>query len=273
MILKYGKNRGFTLMEILIALAVFSILIAGLVKTFSAQQTTLTKVGQRSRMMINVRGAIYMIEAQIRLMGFSPKGELDADDTLNPDAGCCARPGYLVFQKKNPDDLSEIKTVGIGLKNADDDQDGGRDGLADEDAGATGLIVGGQLAADNIEAIRFAYAFDEDDDGCLDLSDNDQIIWAYDGDADGELDTYLDTNDDGRLDTFDILGGKDLDTPVDIDAIRAVKVWLLVRSANPLRGGRLDTRMFYLGGQAYSPEDRYGHTRCTTTIRCRNMSS
>ncbi|MFP4040103.1 MAG: prepilin-type N-terminal cleavage/methylation domain-containing protein [Desulfosudaceae bacterium] len=266
-----NDQRGFTLLEILIALVIFSVVMAVAVKMFMAQQSSFTKVDQRSRMMTNARGAMYLIESQIRLMGFSPGRELGDKEALDPDQGCRAWSGNLVFRRQHPNDLSTTSTISIGLYKADDDEGGGRDGFADSNVGATGLIVQGGRVADDIEAIGFAYAFDADGDGGIDLSAGNNIIWAVDDDRDGYLDTRLDTNDDGMINELDTPGGLALSPKIAIHKIRAVKVWLLVRSTEPLRGGSMDTRTFYVAGRPYKPNDRYGHTLCATTIRCRNL--
>ena len=264
-------SRGFTLLEILIALAVFSIIMAVVVKFFLSQQSSFTRVDQRSRMMTNARGAMYLIESQIRLMGFSPRQDMDNESAMDFDQGCRAGIGHLVFRRQKTDDLGAVQTVSIGLYKADDDAGGARDGFADANAGATGLIIQYGRVADNVEAIGLAYAFNADGAGGLDLSAGDHIIWAVDADADGYLETALDTNDDGRIDANDTPGGVALAEKVPLDTIRAVKVWLLVRSACPLRGGRTDTRTFYVAGRPCKPDDHYSHILCTTTIRCRNM--
>lgn len=264
-------SRGFTLLEILIALAVFSIIMAVVVRFFLSQQSAFTRVDQRSRMMTNARGAMYLIESQVRLMGFSPRQDLDNESAMDFDQGCRAGIGHLVFRRQKTDDLGAVQTVSIGLYKADDDAGGARDGFADANAGATGLIIQSGRVADNVEAIGLAYAFDADGADGLDLSAGDHIIWAVDADADGYLETGLDTNDDGRIDASDTPGGTALAEKVPLDSIRAVKVWLLVRSASPLRGGRTDTRTFSVAGRPYTPDDHYSHILCTTTIRCRNM--
>lgn len=268
----FYPSRGLTLIEIMVTLAIFSIVMTVVIKTFSNQQNTLTHIDQRSDMQVNSRNAMHIIETHIQMMGFSPAGGLDSEDAMDFSSGCRAEGGWLVFRRNNPDNIDSVQQISIGLLAADDSENGSRDGMADSEAGATGLIIQNVRAADNIAAVRFAYAYDDDGNGSVDISDSDNIIWAIDADSDGRLDTMLDTDDDGDVDEDDTVGGLPLPRGIKISRIRAVKVWLLVRTPYPLRGVR-DRRVFVVGDQRCAVDDYYGHVLLTTTVRCRNMLS
>jgi len=64
------KNRGLTLIELLIALVISSLLVAGLYRTFIGQQKTHTVQNQVVDMQQNVRAAIQRMMAEIRMAGF-----------------------------------------------------------------------------------------------------------------------------------------------------------------------------------------------------------
>lgn len=265
-------NNGLTLIEIMVTMMIFLIAMTVVTKTFLTQQTVLTHVDQRSEMQITARNAMHIIETHIQMMGFSPGSRLDSEDAMDFSQGCRAEGGVLVFRRNNPEPgkTHEIQQVSINLLKSEDKEGGGPDGFADSKVGATGLIIENVRAADHIAAVRFAYAFDSDRDGCADLSPGDNIIWAIDADSDGRLDTALDTDDDGDVDNDDAIGGTALPRQVDISRIKAVKVWLLTRSPHPLKGLR-DNREFVVGDQRYKVDDYYGHVLLTTTVRCRNM--
>ncbi len=274
-----NKNNGFsfssglTLVEIIVAMAVFSIAMTVIIRTFVSQQNTLAHIDHRSQMNINARNAMHILESHIQMMGFCPGSGLDSADAMDFSQGCLAEGGQMVFCRKNPEPGKhhETQTISINLYKAHDKEGCGADGLADSKVGATGLIVQGVRAADDIVAIRFAYAFDDDGDGCLDLSAADHIVWAVDTDQDGRLDTALDTDDDGDVDRDDSIGGIDLGDKIRIGRIRAVKAWLLVRSPSPLKGAK-DQREFVVGDRRCKVDDYYGHVLLTTTVRCRNMN-
>jgi type IV pilus assembly protein PilW len=64
------KNRGITLIELLIALVMSSILIAALYRVFISQQKSYTVQEQVTDMQQNVRVAIYRMMSEIRMAGF-----------------------------------------------------------------------------------------------------------------------------------------------------------------------------------------------------------
>ena len=266
------NNIGLTLVEILVAMAVFLIVMTVVIRTFFSQQNALAHIDHRSEMQISARNTMHILENHVQMMGFCPGQGLDSEDAMDFSRGCLAEGGQLVFRRKNPapGQENETQTISINLYKAHDRQGGGPDGLADDSAGATGLIIQNVRAADNIVAIRFGYAFDDDGDGCLDQSAADHIIWAIDTDDDGRLDNVLDTDDDGDVDKDDAVGGKPLGRKIPIGRIRAVRIWLLVRSDFPLKGQR-DRREFVVGDRRCRVDDYYGHVLLTTTVRCRNM--
>ena len=68
-------SRGVTLIELLIALVISSILIAGLYRTFVSQQASYATQEQVVDMQQNVRVAINQMIREIRMAGFSGKGD------------------------------------------------------------------------------------------------------------------------------------------------------------------------------------------------------
>jgi len=122
--------------------------------------------------------------------------------------------------------------------------------------------------ADNIHAIAFAYAYDDDRDGVLDFVDaapfNDQLdpgeeIWAYDS---PDLATVgLDTNN---------ATGAALPSAISYDRIRAVRIWILARTRNPLRYTPR-TKSFLVGDKPINITDDYQYRLLTMTVKCRNL--
>jgi hypothetical protein len=122
--------------------------------------------------------------------------------------------------------------------------------------------------ADNIYAIAFAYAFDDDRDGKLDYADaapfNAQLdhgeeIWAYDS---PDLATVgLDKNN---------ATGAALTAAVSLDRIRAVRIWILARTRNPLREAAR-TKNFVVGDKNINITDSYQYRLLTATVKCRNL--
>jgi hypothetical protein len=122
----------------------------------------------------------------------------------------------------------------------------------------TELQRNGQIVAYDIEAAGFAYAFDDDDDGVLDQSGGGNIIWAVDSNlGDDKLDNLLDTNDDGIIDENDTEGGANMAGQVDIDRIRAVRIWLLARTRQPIKG-HTDNQTYAVGAKHEISKPKHG---------------
>jgi len=63
--------RGFTLIEILIAMAITAIVITSLVMIFVSQQKSYTQQSEIARAQANARGALFAMSRDIRMAGFS----------------------------------------------------------------------------------------------------------------------------------------------------------------------------------------------------------
>lgn len=147
---------------------------------------------------------------------------------------------------------------------------------------------GSSALAYDVEALRFAYAFDYDGgspDGFLDTYNGQPdgiVIWAFDADNDGQLDTILDTNSDGLIDENDTEGGAAIaGGPVPFNSnsdpyyhIRAVRIWLLMRTRHPV-AGYTDTETYVVGEQHMNQSELtgsgYKRSLLTATVDCRNM--
>src|SRR4030042_614950 len=70
------KEKGVTLIELLIALVISGLLIAGLYRTFISQQKTYTVQEQVVDMQQNVRFAINRMMGEIRMAGFGNVGDV-----------------------------------------------------------------------------------------------------------------------------------------------------------------------------------------------------
>jgi prepilin-type N-terminal cleavage/methylation domain-containing protein len=71
----FKKSKGVTLIELLIALVISAILVAGIYRTFIHQQRTYATQEQVADMQQNVRVAINRMIREIRMVGFGGKNE------------------------------------------------------------------------------------------------------------------------------------------------------------------------------------------------------
>lgn len=278
----------------MIALTVASIVMASAYTVFSSQQRTYTNQKAVVDLQQNLRAGMHYLSREARLAGYQEEGQ-DLAGIVQ------ARPGIFqftmdIFDNVGADDWDEIgdnddllNSPGEDITySLSDDSDG--DGLPDTLA-ANGtpepdilqrddtLGSGRATLMENVEAIGFAYAFDLDSDGYPDFNDADgdglqdtgeATTWAVDVDGDGKLETTLDTNNDGVIDTNDVSGGISLGTTVDIDRIVMVQIWLLARS--PVVDNKFSNNQTYvLGYNRLAVNDNYRRRLLSESVGCRNM--
>ncbi|MDP4857626.1 MAG: prepilin-type N-terminal cleavage/methylation domain-containing protein [Desulfobacterales bacterium] len=304
-------RSGFTLIELMIAMAIAGLVFTAVYAAFGSQLRT--QIGQQMTVEIqqSIRAAFTLMQHDIRMAGYDATwrdenndgsddfrnsdlidndcdGRADAADPGRDEAGDLARftaagAYYLQFRldrARNGDFCDSEDRIGFGFSTT---RDRNRDGVADAGAAPLGRSVGAgglQPLAENFQAVAFGYAFDDDHgaaqpDGEIDTNGR-NIIWAYDSNMDGLLDTQLDSNADGVVDSADDLDGNGriddmvLTPAVPINRIRAVQIWLLARTRSPLRD-HLDTDTYVVGDKVLSFGDHYKRELLTTVVNCRNL--
>jgi prepilin-type N-terminal cleavage/methylation domain-containing protein len=88
------KNRGITLIELLVALTIFSLVIGGLYRTFVSQQKVYVVQDQVVDMQQNLRGAVNQMVKEIRMVGLGNLsmvlpvtfGGKSFNNVINPDS-------------------------------------------------------------------------------------------------------------------------------------------------------------------------------------------
>ncbi len=165
-------SSGFTLIELMVALAIASVVMAGIYSMFVMQQRTQVAEKVVVDMQQTVRAAMYMMERDIRMAGFDPTAAWGVDGIDNDG-------------DTETDEADEQQTD-RELDGVDNDGDGSID-AADADGEALGIIFAGPHAVkmtmdivdDNDrkhtasnEIIRYGFAnkYDTDADGMADFS-------------------------------------------------------------------------------------------------------
>jgi type IV pilus assembly protein PilW len=285
---------GFTLIELIISIMVTSILGIAVVANYITQQQASTTVRQVAQMQQQLRGAIYIMEQDLRITGYDPEGSgffgvrdvrrwSITNENTAPVPAAGGSPSLTLAYDWSPTNLPANNANGILDEPTPAYRlfDFGTDGTLDlvRDVGPNRDLV-----AEGIEAIGFAYAFDADGDGELDRTAAGNIIWAVDSDNDNRLDTNLDANDDGVIDLNDDTNGDrritaadsaPLPTPITWDRIRMVQIWILARAANPSRDFRSQGQFILVGDQVVPNQaggfnDNIRRRLLVRTVECRN---
>jgi type II secretory pathway pseudopilin PulG len=258
------NNKGFTLIEILVALVIDFIVLAGIYAAFYSQQKSHVKEQQVVDAQQNVRGAADYMTREIRLAGM----ERQAAGIAGILAAGRDSIQFTLDRAPQDDDVTDpYENLRFGFPAAADTNS---DGIADTGAASiTRFSDTDDTIADNIAAIAFAYAYDDDRDGELNFADaapfNGQLdpgeeIWAYD--SPDRASVGLDEN---------IATGDPLPAVISFDRIRAVRIWILARTRNPLREAPT-TKNFVVGGRNITPPpDSYQYRLLTATVKCRNL--
>ncbi len=147
-------NKGFTLVEILVAMAIASVVMAGIYSAYSSQQRSYIVQEQVAGMQQSLRAAMDLMERELRMVGFDPYGNSEAgiitaggdnitftfvadDDSYNNDGD------------GDTDESGELKTIGYSL------YDSGGDG--DADLGRKVGAGNNRPVAENIDTLNFIY--------------------------------------------------------------------------------------------------------------------
>jgi prepilin-type N-terminal cleavage/methylation domain-containing protein len=288
-----GNPFGFTLVEILIAIAVSAVVFTSVISIYSHMQHSSAQQISMAMLQQNQRGALDIMERELRLIGMdrNQSGNFQITDVRkysiagpNPAAGVpdATPTGSPVLRMQVDLDSDGVLDANETITYSLYDRDG--DGQPPWELSRSDSIPLGpnsndnfQLIAEGVEAIGFAYAFDANDDGEIDRAapalpgGAPAIIWA------------VDTNGDGNLDAepvgTSIIGvvradGSTINQTVGPDKIRGVQFWILGRALRP-DPKHIDNRQYSLGAPPIQPGgpqgDHYRRWLLTEVIHCRNL--
>lgn len=281
-----ARSSGFTLMELLIAMVVGLIAVGAVYSVYVVQQRSYIYQQSMLQALQNLRGAMVILEQQIRMVGYDPAGTGDFGivdirryDTIGTKPKADGQPALFYTADMDENGALDQRNHNRNGEHPNfrirNDTKTGRIYLAFDMGG------GRQPLAENIRAIGFAYAVDRDGDGRLDTWDDaGHLIWAVDTDNDNRLDTHIDTNNDGFIDEMDdsdgdfqitAADGGGLNPPVALDRIRAIRVWLLAVVPLPIKTA-VGGRPFVVGDRVVTKsEAQVSYQLLENVIHCRNL--
>ncbi len=250
------KNpKGFTMIEMMVSMAIFAIVMTGIYETYHYQQKSYVKQGKVTDMQRNVRSGLYYLKRDIKMAGFDPN-PYPSGATIT-----IANIAELEFQADNDATGSigdsPLETIRYTLTNdgGDNRNDPSKDGIADNFPCSLAVEYDGdgwlQPVAENVEALEFCYVLSN-----------------------------------GTITTKPLAG--------DLNNIRAVFVSMLVRTEQPLtKGGSYGAYRQHIqasNDRNLAPADKWrgddsdrpyewysydkrGRRLLIAKIRCRNMGT
>ena len=138
-----NNDKGFTLVELLVAMAISLIVMASIGYLYYSQQKSYVAQEQISAMQQNLRAAMYYMEREIRMAGCDP--------TQNANSGIITATANSI---NFTEDIDDDGIIGANENITYSLYDSGGDGDTDLGRNTGG---GNQLLAENIDALDFVY--------------------------------------------------------------------------------------------------------------------
>jgi prepilin-type N-terminal cleavage/methylation domain-containing protein len=294
MIQNWTGKRGFSLVEMMTALAIVSIVMAGVYTMYLTQTQSHATQEVVVDMQQGIRLAMYLIEKEIRMAGYDPTHSGTAGIVSAQRAAITFTMDITGGETDGIDNDGDGEIDGSDLALNHDGLDNDADTLVDEDDEGDETRYGDGDVNDALEKITYSLSDDTNGDGIADSLDCslqrqywDGAAWQPDPPADIAFNidalnfVYLDANGNDLIDYG-------LNPPRVPDArlgdIRTVQVTIVARGGqNPLRGlpgNKLDTHT-YMNQQKRPgdnwdiilpvPNDRFRRFMLTAEVRCRNL--
>lgn len=235
-----NNQKGFTLIEMMMALVIGAMITAATYATYSFQQKVYYTQDQVAEMQQNIRAALYIIIEEIQMAGYDPEGSGNFGITS-------ALAGRLqLTEDEDADgifDPEEKRDIGFTSAVSSEHRDVDGNGIPDlstngvpnavnlsiQEYSTFGNLGGYQAIAENIQAVEFLYL----DSAGTNLA---------------------------------------LTLPIDLGAIRSVQITILARAKRS--DPKFINSMTYTtpSGQNWGPyNDNFRRRLLTTTIKCRNL--
>lgn len=299
-----GPQRGFTLVELMVGMVVCALVGVGILGAYLKISRAASEQRNLAITQMNLRGSIENMALEFRLAGYDPEsagvfGVTDVrrysieDENTAPVLDAAGSPAvtlvYDAFNFGPADGVLNATDTFISYRLMVESDDPGITKLARDQLSGDGgaFVTPREILAENIVAIGFAYAIDDDGNKNLDTAPGGNVIWAIDTDNDNLLDANLDANGDGLLNMDDDSNGDDridamdqdpngaLGGTVPLTSIRVAYVWLLASDAKATAN--------YANKQEYQVGDRIlsaakgdfaPNVKCRLLVRsieCRNL--
>jgi len=161
------NNKGFTLVELMIAIAISSFLVSAVYAAHTTQQRTYHVQEQVAEIQQNLRAALFFISSEIRMAGYDPEGSSNFGIT----SAFAGRLQFTVDLDENGtlDGAGSKETIDIGFTNDSSSEHRDVDGNGIPDLVSNGIPNASNIGkrtdsageyeafAGNIQALEFLY--------------------------------------------------------------------------------------------------------------------
>jgi len=304
---KRHNNQGFTLTELLVAMAIATIVLSAIFLTFKSQQDSYVVQSQVAMTQQNVRGAMQLISRDIQMAGYYTNFETSTISMDWDGMGGNESMRPLIYARDN------ISAVGDGIKDNTDlivivkaSMENGRQiAFGEVASGATAsasLRDAGDLTQDKYAVLvkedlsRAEFFRVTNSTGTMTLSkslvetytEDDWIFRAdiiiyYVSDNDPEhpslMRRNLGNNEEAQVTAEDIDNlqfryvlddGSKVDSGFNERNVRAVEISILARTPHTIRG-YMDPNAYNIGGMDVTPGDGYRRRLLKALIQTRNI--
>jgi len=301
------KNQGFTLVELLVAMAIATVILTAIFSTFKSQQDSYVVQSQLAMTQQNVRGAMQLISRDIQMAGYYTNFEtsiitmdwdgMGANESMHP----------IIYARNNisaaGDDIKDNTDLVVIVKASM--EDGRQLALGEAASGTTAsstLRDAGNLTQDKYALLvkndlsRAEFFRVTNSTGIINLSksllesysEDDWIFRAdiiiyYVDDADPAhpnlMRRNLGNNEQAQVMAEDIDNlqfryvledGSMTDSGFNERDVRAVEIYLLARTRNIIRG-YTDPNTYNMGSMNVTPIDGYRRKLLKALIKTRNI--
>jgi type IV pilus assembly protein PilW len=307
--LSLRTDTGFTLVELLMAIPLGLVLIAGIYATFKAQQASYLAQDQIGAMQQNLRGAMYVITRDLQMAGYLTSRDARSYSLDWDDRGGVESKRPLIISGDN------INAAGDGIKDNTDTivivkaSDEGRPLRDEEEATGTRITLQAMDVDLNTSGKKFGVLVKQDmsradffevqsiaantitlagglvnayAEGDL-IFRVDIIIYKIDDDStrpslrrrnlgqDNGYQVVAENIDNMQL-RYQLNSGTWTDNPAGFEPnIRAVQVFLVARTAKPQRGYRDTATYKFANNPITNPNDGFRREVLSSTIKIRNL--